>query len=453
MFERNKIPNFIPLVVFALLVLVSKFLWIHFFKSCISIAWDQWESEVIVLYPKWLAGTLGINDLISGHNEHRLLITRIYNLVLFNLNGNSWSIMLQVKANAVLHVITLVIFIYLLGKEFKVWQKWVLSLVGALIFCIPYGYENILCGFQSQFYFLELVSILLLASASYLVGTRALLAVLLLSLMAPFTMASGPLAILVAVAVLAVRIRIQERELSRKYTTYFILAISALIACSAIMLTPKVAGHAQFKAQSVHQFFQALIQVFSWPMPPSLLTALFLVSPLFVFTWHFLFRIKMAKPTEFFLFSLIIWLWLQLASLAYGRAVLVWSSRYKDLYALASVLGVTSILIMLNPIRGERIRWREILGWIWILILIGGYLFSVKTVMNELDVVRKFTMEQKKSLGLYLTTGKDSVLYNKLQINMPHPDPERLKWILSKPEYKSISDKACLDVSIPISGR
>jgi hypothetical protein len=450
MISGKKIHSLLPWVVFALAVLICRLLCIHFYRDGISISWDQWEGEAIGLYPKWLAGTLGIHDLVAGHNEHRLLITRLYNLALFYLNGNSWSIMLQVRANALLHVLTLVMFLYLAGREFTTWQRWVLSLVGCLVFSIPYAYENILCGFQSQFYFLELVSILLLASASFLNGKNALMIVLFLAMLAPFTMASGPLAIFVALVVLAIKLGIQHGDRTRERTTYLLILVVTVIACLAIVLTPKVAGHDQFKARNLHQFIEALVQVFSWPLPSNIIAAIFMQMPLLLFACYFLRKIKTATPQEIFLFSLVFWLWLQLASLAYGRAVLVWSSRYKDLYALSSVLGVTSILMMLNPIRGSKISWREIMGGLWIMIMAAGFLFSIREVMNQLEFVKKFTMEQKKSLGIYLTTGDESALHNKTQLNMPHPDPERLKWILSKPEYKSISDKACLDVSIPI---
>jgi len=400
-----------------------------------------------------LAGTLGVHDLVAGHNEHRLLITRVYNLILFYFNGNSWSIMLQVRTNAVLHVLTLVIFLYLLGREFSIWQKWMLSLVGCLVFSIPYAYENILCGFQSQFYFLELVSVLLLASASLLSGKKALLAVLLLSMLAPFTMASGPLAIYVALVALIIKEWIQHKDLTKNHTTYLLILVIAVIASLAILLTPKVAGHNQFKARNFYQFLQALVQVCSWPLPMNIVTALFMQLPLVVFAFYFLTRVKTATTQELFLFSLILWLWLQLLSIAYGRAVLVWSSRYKDLYALTSVLGLTAILFLWNSIRVPKISWREIFGGLWTIIMVGGFLFSINEVMNQLEFVKKFMTEQKRSLGVYLKTGDESALYNKIQLNMPHPDPERLKWILSKPEYKSISDQACLDVSIPLSSQ
>jgi hypothetical protein len=43
--------------------------------------WDQWDAEAAGLYPNFLSGTLNFSDLIAPHNEHRILMTRLWSLL------------------------------------------------------------------------------------------------------------------------------------------------------------------------------------------------------------------------------------------------------------------------------------------------------------------------------------------------------------------------------------
>ena len=49
--------------------------------------WDQWDAEGVGLYPKYLNSTLQISDLVALHNEHRILVTRLWSLLLLELGG------------------------------------------------------------------------------------------------------------------------------------------------------------------------------------------------------------------------------------------------------------------------------------------------------------------------------------------------------------------------------
>lgn len=60
--------------------------------------WDQWDAEGAILYPKYFDGTLSFSDLIAPHSEHRILITRLWLLLLLELGGY-WNPTLQMLAN------------------------------------------------------------------------------------------------------------------------------------------------------------------------------------------------------------------------------------------------------------------------------------------------------------------------------------------------------------------
>ena len=122
--------------------------------------WDQWE-EARVVYLPFFGGKLALADLFSTHNEHRIFFTRIYGLALLLLNGQ-WDGQLQMVVNAIIHCTTLAGLGWLMSRwlERKYWILVWLPLV--LVLALPFGWENSLAGFQSQFYFLLVFSLLTL---------------------------------------------------------------------------------------------------------------------------------------------------------------------------------------------------------------------------------------------------------------------------------------------------
>lgn len=120
--------------------------------------WDQWDAEGAILYPKYFGGTLRLGDLIAAHNEHRIAVTRLWSLLLVELGG-SWDPILQMLANALL----LGGFVFVFVSAFRpildgvCWLGF--ALLAAVIFSLPFGWENTLEGFQSAWYFVLLFGI------------------------------------------------------------------------------------------------------------------------------------------------------------------------------------------------------------------------------------------------------------------------------------------------------
>jgi hypothetical protein len=167
--------------------------------------WDQWE-EARVVYLPYFEGKLSLADLFSAHNEHRIFFTRIYGLGLLLLNGQ-WDGQLQMVANAIIHCATLAGLGWLMFRWLKK-RYWILVwLPLALVLVLPFGWENSLAGFQSQFYFLVGFSLLTLwllglsapRSPGWWCGTVT-------AVMALFTVASGFLAAAAVFALVVLRV-------------------------------------------------------------------------------------------------------------------------------------------------------------------------------------------------------------------------------------------------------
>ena len=70
--------------------------------------------------------------------------------------------MFEMYVNAAVHTVTLAFLLFLLQKGLHTGTRYTFFFLAALLFAIPYGYENTLAGFQVQFYFLLLFSFLFL---------------------------------------------------------------------------------------------------------------------------------------------------------------------------------------------------------------------------------------------------------------------------------------------------
>ncbi|MDM8563675.1 hypothetical protein QUF54_10010, partial [Candidatus Marithioploca araucensis] len=145
---------YIKLLAVALIIFGARLWLIHNFGSSVPF-WDQWDSEAAFLFLPWLNDSLAFSDLFSAHNEHRIFFTRIHALLLLILNEGQWNPLLEMVVNALLATLTAIILIVILNHLLKPAQNSILISI-ALLWTLPYGWENTLAGFQSAFYFMML---------------------------------------------------------------------------------------------------------------------------------------------------------------------------------------------------------------------------------------------------------------------------------------------------------
>ncbi len=106
---------------------------------------DEWN----FFFAKYLSTDFSLRWLFSLHNEHRIVLTKLYTVLLFHLNR--YDISVQIILNFLFFLVLIISFIYALRKTIQI----PLNLLW--IMCIPLlspmAYENHLWGFQSQFHF------------------------------------------------------------------------------------------------------------------------------------------------------------------------------------------------------------------------------------------------------------------------------------------------------------
>jgi hypothetical protein len=421
------------LAAFFLLVLGGKLLLISYYGAAIPF-WDQWDAEALNLYRPYLEGTLAFGDLFATHNEHRLFTARLFLLALLELNGRIWDPVLQMQVNAVLHVIVLLVILRFLGKGLTDSSRYFLSLFAAIVYLVPFGWENSLMGIQSLFYLLLLFSLLCLwlTVTHPVFGMRWWLG-MLSGLVACLTLASGVVALLAGVVVLLLR-----RLLAPNGGRFPFLAVllPLLLVAAVVYFTPTIPGHAALKAHSPGQFLGAFLAVAAWP--GQYFPFLVIQLPFLLFVGLFLRGKLMRSESQWFLLALGVWLFGQYALLAYGRATGHDASRYLDFFSIGLLLNAACAAVLFRHFSERSISRRRLALAAWLVVVAIGLSVEAPGMLRALAEKRDGSLASEVNTRAYVVTRDYSHLLDKPFLHVPYPDSARLKAILDQPTIRAI---------------
>jgi hypothetical protein len=400
--------------------------------------WDQWDSEAADLYPKWINGNLKFVDLLAPHNEHRIFTQRVLNLLLFELNARVWNPMLQMYVNAFLHTISLATLLYFFSKSLAPKFKILLFSLSLLLLSIPFGLENTLSGFQSQFYFLLLFTFLFLwGMSNFKVGTLRWWMAFLFGIFCPLSLASGAFSLIVGGLVLLIR---KRNEKFVNQIPIWAILLPLIVGIISIYFTPNLPHHAGLKAQSFWQFITSFFSISSWPLRSHSFGGLFLgtiviQAPLFIFGYLFFSKISFRSPKNLFIFSIALWLVAQILSIAYGRAAAPITSRYLDLFSIGIILNVYIVLnVISNEFKLNTNIFSHSLSFAWLVLIFAGFLPLIKNSISDLEFKSRASAEQEKNVRSYLCNGNSEFLQKG---RIPYPDKVRLKTLLDDSSIRS----------------
>jgi hypothetical protein len=403
--------------------------------------WDQWDAEAANLYKPWLEGKLSPEMLTSPHNEHRMLTTRIFLLALLEWNNGRWSPVMQMYANALLHLAAIAVFLsfacWALPKPLRV-PMWIF---GGCFLSVPFGWDSTIQGFNTHFYTFLLFSVCLLWSCSSDRLSRGkILGCAFLAVLLVFTMASGALSIVAACAVLLARRLLLGDSGIRLLPIVSLLAIALL----AIAYTPHIPNHGHLKAQSAWHFFDSLLMIWGWPITtensPLLgraMAAVLLQLPLvlalaacFTGTIH-------DKRQRNYLLAMTVWLGLQTSALSYGRNIDVLSSRYLDTISLGLAAGFASWLILwANCGKAGRQRIAAA-ACLWVAALCIGVAGLINPTMAKIREKIAISRLQEANVRNYLQSRDPKWLRAAKFHEIPYPRAERLQQLLDDPSIQS----------------
>jgi hypothetical protein len=412
---------------FALLIFGAK-LWIINIGGSDLPVLDQWDAEFDHTLRPWLDGTLDFRELAFPHNEHRLITTKIFVLLLNAANGQ-WDGLVDATASAVVHTCCALALLWFGGLRLR--GRWLIAYAALLValFSLPYSWENTIVGFQAQFYFLLLFSLLHIVfvldaeglSWKWVCGQ-------LCGILALITMASGFLSSAAILIGLGLRFA-WERRFSVLQVCTAVIALGAVIA--GWLMKTVVPGHAVLKAHNLTEFCWRLLQLLAFPgnwfLPIVLLPAIWFLARTL--------RCKKARSHEnIAIFALLGWIFLQCAALAYARGSgVVLSSRYLDLLALNVAL---SLVLLATLFTG----WtRRIFFGVWLAVVAPGlWHHAVEQWVNGLKPLIPMHRVQIEHVREYLRTSNPASLQYAGWPEIPYPNAAVLRRQLDQPLVRPI---------------
>lgn len=401
---------------------------------------DQWDGEAMDVYVPYFQNHLTLRGMLSAHNEHRIFFTRIYDLALLLLN-DQWDNELQTVVNAILHCAILTGFGCLMARSLgkKIWP--ILWLPLAVLMAVPFAWENTLEGFQSQFYFLLLGSLLAIRllglcepmSLRWWLGAAAAFATL-------FTMAAGSLTAIAIIILAGFEICKQPRDWQRHSAT---IILCATIAVLGVMITPEVPMHEVLRAHSIGEFLLALGKNLSWPCPYFPWLAPFnLIAPAMLAWFCFRSREK-TSDAERMVLGMVIWVVLQAMAITYSRGVGGKSpaSRYQDLCSLILVANCLCMFLLWSRHR-EQFRFPQpaqsaAMLWALFCVVSLGYTTYITTTEGFAAFAWARATRIENARG-YVLTGDEHFLMGKPVFEIPYGHPDELMEHLRTPELRRI---------------
>ncbi|MBS0210309.1 MAG: hypothetical protein JSS27_15290 [Planctomycetes bacterium] len=418
----------------ALLVFASRCWCLDIYSVSVPF-WDQWDAEAMQLYVPALEGRLTASALFAPHNEHRITSTRLLDLALLKLNGR-WEPRLQTTVGAFLSALTALFITWCCGRLVDRRVFMALAIGIAMLFGVPYGHENLLCGFQCQFYFLVLFSLVAIAgltqrpplSAGWIVGALAAVAAIL-------SLGSGLMAAAAVVVVEGYSVW-SDRTARRTHLPTLALATGIVIAGALghTSLPAPVDGPSLGVSDFIYMFGRAL----AWPCKRPWLAPL-MYAPLATLLMSLVRRPRRLSPLETFALGLGVWTVAQAAGIAWARGSGGLASRYLDLLVVGPIANLLA-LAALTPrfrlwARVDRRSPLQVLTLVWTLAAIAGTLHATRHVPEHLDRMSA-RLEAGRQACVAFFAGDQS--HFPADATLPYPDAARLATLLRHPTLRPI---------------
>lgn len=438
------------LLLFALVV-AGRVVFVSLYAESIPF-WDQWDAEGMQLLKPWVEGRLQLADLFAAHNEHRILLTRLLSLALFEANGGQWDNLVSAYANtAVYAAVPTALFLALAPGLAWRSSRGVLFLALLALALLPYAWENTRVGFQSQFYFMSLLAIATLWLASRMQGPRQFAATAATATLGLFTMASGVLAPVAAGGLLCLRAWIGDARLRSVVAAILVLAAIAVLGLASI---PHIAPHDVYRAQGLGELLARLLPNLGWPLAGNRWTWLLVWFPTATSLWRLL-RHRQADPREVFALGVAAWALLQLVAISYSRDSL--SSRYLDTVALGVVANLWLGLGLLEAFARRPRPAAGVQAGVALLASLACVVALARALPSDLataNAQRELSGLQVAHVRAFMSTGDIAHLHGKRAQAIPYPDAGRLAGYLADPTLRAIlppSIRAPLDAATALA--
>ncbi len=397
---------------------------------------DQWNGEGVDLLQPWLHGDYHWLNLFAFHVQHRIVLTRLFVLGLFTANGGQWDTQVEMIVAAGCHALCAVGLAVVLVRRLGPAAEDKVLAVLALLFALPFGWENTLSGgFQSQFYFLLGLSFVTIWG----LGTQRALAPgwwlgVGTAVLAYGSMGSAPLTPLAVAAATVLQWRQPGRDPRADRIT---LGVAAWLCAVGFGLCLGVDPNAHLQPRSMGAFAEKFLGLLGWPNPTAL------AAPLAYAPWTWLLVRRLRQPhrlagaAERFLLPLGIFALLNTAAIAFGRnqyrGLLV--SRYMDVLSIGALVNFACLLQFAGEARTTRENtWLRAAGAGWLGLLACGLgMLTARNVNADLPFMRVCNQEENGNVTALVAHPDPALLHGKNAIDYQCQDARLMMRLVQDP--------------------
>jgi len=416
-----------------LLVFAVRLYWVARYATSAPF-WDQWDAEIDRLLVPIAQGRYTWTSLFEAHNEHRIFFTRLMTLALFGLNSGQFDARVECLFNLLPYCAAILVMASALLRHSDRAARPVLALFFALVLALPFSWENIIGGFQSQFYFLLGFSVAAIWVASTAELRLARIGTLfLMTLCAMFSMASG---LLVAMTLCALAVLRWIDGSAPRRAAITLLSSQALLAVFGYLILPASMG-ASFHAQDARELLSALKMVLSWPRSATWLH----VAVVWLPTFYLVFRVardliaRRALLREHRLFAgILAWVLLQAAAMAYSRGhdMVEIASRYLDILSVGICTNVAIAVTAAFGLKGRLRIAAVLLSALYMSQFVIALALATPGAMANMGGRQDGGARVVRMLGRYVATGDPASLEGNPGM-FAYPDSARVARTLDTP--------------------
>lgn len=395
--------------------------------------WDQWDAEGDFLLRPWIEGRLRLRELWQPHNEHRIFPTRVLSLLIFNVTG-TWNNLIEARINVLLAAcIPAILLGFLLRQRALSGIRWLVLIAVIAQFALPFSFENVLVGFQSQFYFLIIFTLTaLILAVQYPQRAWAMAVIVLLCVLSVLTMASGLLTPISVAGVYALHACVQRQVGGLR--AILMVALTG-VAVWGYLLLPQIPANQMYRAENLSDLFGAIGYILSWPVIGNRFAGLILWLPVIATVPWLLFKKNLTRA-DMLMAGCVFWSLMQALAIAYGRGqgLTEVASRYTELFSLGLIGNAWFAARFIEQ------SSRRPVGWVmaaFFVVLVGGHTKHYGEDMHDIRRNHRLSLKQEQNVRRYLRTNDPSALVQP-KFEIPYPDPVRLQGLLDDPVIRRI---------------
>lgn len=415
--------------------------------------WDEWghitaRASLPNLFISYSQGIIDLPLLFDQHNEHRIFVTRVLQVLTFALFGewNAWANMLV----SGIFIGLMAGIIFYIVKAFKL--AWFFIIPVILILISPMQWQNITWGFQIHFYalaFFVVLGVVYIALSKKITWIQIGI-VSLLAFLDTYTLASGLSAWIVFGISLCFKAYFGQGSIVQIYYTYWkkmlvYLSLFALTIYSYFAnYTSAASGATAFNPESSIIW---LITALSLPLGINITHNLGILIVKFIIIWfpilYTLWYTWRRREQHFyqqaflFLLGLSAFLFGNGMIISYGRAgfEIAIASRYTTIFIWVAIISLLSVGLLLSF---HTSVWFRFTSLVWImLVFVSLWRISVIGFESMRDDYA-YRSEMHQSIVKYMSDPRTD---KTLRGSIPYPEREYLVQLLANPEVVALLPK------------